>query len=113
MDITLNAVGVRIIADCVVNVDTSSVRKIKYVKSDADQTSGEWDASLGTVDVTVDGEVIEANTYIYYDTVTDDIDVLGAWKIQGYVELSGGLKVHGMDNEGIYSWSTLNVKETL
>lgn len=113
MNIPLDAIGVRIIADCVENVSTASVRKIKYVKSDDDQTAGEWAATLGTTDITVDGELIEANTYIYYDTLVDNIDVLGTWKIQAYIELSGGLKIHGMDNEGIYSWASLNVKEHL
>jgi len=57
--------------------------------------------------------LIEANTYIFYDTEAGNIDVLGEWKIQAYVELTSGFKDHGADDEGIYDWSILNVKEHL
>ncbi len=116
MKVLKGAIGVRIVADCVSNVSTALVQTIKYTKSDG--TTGEWTATVGTASIDVDnesGETItyEAYTYIYYDTLIDDIDVLGDWKVQAYVELSGGLKTHGNDNEGKNPWGLLRVEDVL
>lgn len=110
MVIALGAEGVRIHADCVNDISAASVTRIKYKKPDG--TTGFWTASKGSTNVTVDGEILEANTYIYFDTVTDSVDAIGTWLVQAYIEM-GTLKTHGNDDIGLYAWSELEVKEHL
>lgn len=99
-------IDTRIYVDCEENVSTQTVIKIKYKKPSSD--TGDWTAILGTDTVTVNGVTLEANTYIYYDTIDGDIDEAGDWNIQAYVELSGGWKGHGTDND-FEPWSIMHV----
>jgi hypothetical protein len=114
MKIALGAVNVRIHCNVGFNISGFEVLRIKYKKSDSDQTTGYWAGTLGTVDKTFnDGTTFKANEYFYYNTQDNDIDVLGEWSVQGYVQKIGGLDTHGDDDEGYDAWSTLSVRNHL
>lgn len=111
MRIPKDTVGAKIIADCVSDVSTQTALEIHYRKP-GETTSSTWVGTLGTDAITVDGVTYEANTYMYYITQSGDLDTVGEWKLQGYVELSGGFEGFGKD--GINSaWQILKVSETL
>ena len=63
------------------DITTATVLQIKYKKPDG--TTGAWTA------------VVSGTDYAVYTTqLADDLDQLGKWLIQLYVEM-GGAKVHG------------------
>jgi len=74
--------GTRIRLDCGQDVSTASVRRIRYVKPGG--ISGYWTAAQDGSD----------SQKIYFDTLTDSLDVKGAWKLYSYIE-KGGWAGHG------------------
>jgi len=67
-------------SNAVVDVSTASVKRIRYRKPDGTEdffaANFESDGSDGQIN--------------YITASTDDLDQVGEWEIQGYVELSGG-----------------------
>ena len=70
-------VGTRIILDCGIDVSAATTKQIKYRKPNGDE--GVWDAA------SVGGE----DTQIYYDVEANDIDQVGLWLFQAYIEMAG------------------------
>ena len=103
-------VGVKIYVDVESDISTQTVLEINYKKPSG--ASGTWTATLGTTQVIVKGTTLEANTYIYYVTQAGDIDEAGDWNVQSYVELSGGYKGGGTDNN-YEAWSIMHVGDHL
>lgn len=63
----------------VVDVSAATIKTIKFLKPDGISVSK-------PADFVTDG----SDGKIEYVTVTDDIDIKGGWKCQGYVELPSG-----------------------
>jgi len=70
-------------SNAVVNVSTATVKQIRYRKPD------------GTEDAfTANFETDGSDGMINYVTATvNDLDQVGEWEMQGYIELSGGAKI--------------------
>ena len=68
-------VGTAIILDCVEDVSSATVRNIKVRKPDGLRTT--WTATL------------DGTTKIKYVIQTGDLDVVGDWSLQAYVEMTG------------------------
>ena len=65
-------IGTKIILDCVEDISTSTVWKIKYEKPDG--SSGSWTA-------------VKEGTTVYYTTAAvGDLDQDGCWCLQSYIE---------------------------
>ncbi len=118
ISVTKGTIGYQINIDCVSNVSTATVKKIHYKKPSG--AAGSWDATIGTSELIVyqwengvrKKYTLEANTYIYFVTVgTSDLDEVGQWKIQSYIEMVG-YSGYGTDS-GSQAWAILNVDDTL
>ncbi len=48
--------------------------------------------TLKTKTATLDSDAV--NGWMYYDCVTADLDVLGQWKVQGYVDMGSSVTFH-------------------
>ena len=70
-----NDIGTKIILNLGVDMSGASVRQIKYTKPG--RISGNWAATLGADDKS-----------IYYLTVDGDLDEIGRWTVQAYIESS-------------------------
>jgi len=68
-------VGTEIILDCVDDVSAATVRTIKVRKPNGVRTT--WAAAL------------DGTTKIKYAVQTGDLDVVGDWELQTYVEMPG------------------------
>lgn len=68
-------VGTEIILDCVDDVSAATVRNIKVRKPNGLRTT--WAATL------------DGTTKIKYVIQTGDLDVIGNWALQAYVEIPG------------------------
>ena len=66
-------VGTEIVVDCGIAVTNATVRKIIVVKPGGRRVR--WDA------------VLESTNQIKYTTQVGDIDVIGDWSVQAYIEL--------------------------
>lgn len=76
-----------------IDLTTATTQKIYYEKPSG--TTGEWTANITGGDVT-------------YTTLAGDIDEVGIWTLQAYVELSGGWKGTS-DKEKVEVLSTIDV----
>jgi hypothetical protein len=74
-----NDIGTVIQVDVGSDVTGATTSRIKFIKPDG--TSGYWNATIST-------------QYLRYTTVEDDLDQVGEWDAQAYVELAAG-KWHG------------------
>lgn len=74
-----------------IDLTTATAQSIYYQKPDG--TTGSWTANI------TDGEVA-------YTTVSGNIDQVGVWYLQAYVELTGGWK-------GTSDWVKLEVLSTI
>ncbi len=68
-------VGTEIILDCIEDITASTVRTIKVRKSNGLKTT--WTATL------------EGTTQIKYVILAGDLDVVGDWTLQAYIEMTG------------------------
>lgn len=75
----LNDIGTLINVDVGSDITGATVHQIKYIKPDG--SSGSWDATVST-------------QYLQYTTADGDLDELGDWEVQAYVETPSG-KWHG------------------
>jgi hypothetical protein len=75
----LNDIGTLINVDVGSDITGATVHQIKYIKPDG--SSGNWDATVST-------------QYLQYTTADGDLDELGDWEVQAYVETASG-KWHG------------------
>lgn len=66
-------IGKKIILNVTATITGSTVRKIYYKKPESD-TSSSWNAAE------------ESSTSISYTTLLNDIDEVGVWELQAYVE---------------------------
>lgn len=70
-----NDVGTKIVLNVGQNISASTVRQIRYKKTNG--AVGLWLAAL------------EGTTKISYITGTGELDVVGTWELQAYVEMTG------------------------
>jgi hypothetical protein len=68
-------VGTEIILDCIEDITAATVMTIKVRKSNGVKTT--WTATL------------EGTTQIKYVILTGDLDVVGDWTLQAYIEMTG------------------------
>jgi hypothetical protein len=74
-------VGRKFRLDSETDISAASVARLKYTKPDA--TTGYWDGS------------IEDSRYVFYITqLATDLDQVGKWRIQMYLEINGA-DLHG------------------
>jgi len=74
MKIYKNDIGTKIILNAGCNIATADVLKILYSKPGKTRIEGEWNASP------------EGTNYVYYITLAGDLDAVGIWHIQLYIE---------------------------
>jgi len=80
--IFVNDVGTKLVFD--VGIDTSQITKAEIHVRKPDKTNVTWSAQT------------ELNsTNIYYILQQNDVDMVGVYKLQPYLELSSGWKGHG------------------
>lgn len=83
-EIHLGDVGTKFLAtimddDVAVDISTATVKKLRFKGPNG--STKEYDATFET-----DG----TDGKIYYVTVTDDLDEIGIWEWQAYIEMGGG-----------------------
>ncbi len=69
-----NDIGTKIILDAGCNISTATVWKILYSKPGATRVKGEWTATA------------EGTDSVSYTTKAGDLDAVGKWHIQLYIE---------------------------
>ena len=69
-----NDIGTKIILDAGCNISTATVWKILYDKPGTSRVKGEWDATA------------EGTDSVAYVTLVNDLDVVGKWNVQLYIE---------------------------
>ena len=78
----LNDIDTRISLNCVEDISSATLVHLKYKKPVTGATGYFVGAAYNTI-------------YASYITVDDDLDEVGDWIFQPYVELSGGWQGHG------------------
>ena len=104
-----DTIGLRIVLDCDEDISTQTDLRVYYKTPSG--TVAYWDGVLGTDELIVDGVTYEANTYMYYITVADDLDEVGDWQLQGYVVMTG-FTGYGSDMDR-NPWANMYVKDYL
>ena len=66
-----------------IDISTATIKKFKFLKPD------------GTI-LVVDAEFLTngSDGFLIYETVESDLNVVGIWILQGYVEFASGRKYH-------------------
>lgn len=75
-NIYIGDIGTKISLDIGEDISASTVRRIYYLRPNPDGREGYWEATLDT-----------DNQTLYYITESGDLNVFGAWKLQGYVSM--------------------------